>query len=472
MAVERRHPGGLQTRDSAAEDGHRRAVPADAGAFDGHGSVFGLVSGRRIDDAGHDRVAVVADLAGLVAQHAGSDPLRLPGPDLGHQVGVGQLRPGHLDRVGHAVGHGALGHLDVDDRALRSHHHAVPGHRPHRVTDRAGQLQVEPRRGVAVGAGGARGEDRAAHDGEQVDDRGAGVVEHECGGELGGHLGGDAGPGGELVAAQPEPDDPVGTDRVAHRGQHPAGEQRPVLAPLVAAGVGQPRQELAHQGELAGVDLDAVAARNDRPPRRVGEPVDDRRDVVGLHLLGDLTGVHLGDPTRRPQLALGPVRGALAPGVAEPGQHDRPVGSARLDHRRPAGAALERERSALERPVRRVHRGVLGDDHAGAAAGPTPVVGDVALRERPTASEVGLVGAEHDAARRGPGADRQRVEQGRHRPPWCPTGAAGAEPTPAPATYRGAQRHTLSQSAPQKPAAAAAGGDQLIRRGRGAWAST
>ena len=58
--------------------------------------------------AADDRVAVVTDVAGLVAEDARPDPVGLPGADRRHQPGVGDLGPGHLDQVGHPVVEGRL----------------------------------------------------------------------------------------------------------------------------------------------------------------------------------------------------------------------------------------------------------------------------------------------------------------------------------------------------------------------------
>jgi hypothetical protein len=57
------------------------------------------VAARRLADAGHDRIAGVADLTRLVAQGAGPDAVGEPVPDLGDEIRVGDLGARHLDRV-------------------------------------------------------------------------------------------------------------------------------------------------------------------------------------------------------------------------------------------------------------------------------------------------------------------------------------------------------------------------------------
>ena len=214
-------------------------------------------------------------------------------------------------------------------------------------------------------------------------------------------LGRDPGPRCELVAREPQPDD-RGRRRRPDRLDHLTGEAEPVAGPsCVVALVRESRQELAHQAVLAGIDLDAVAAGVDGDPRRAGEPIDDGRDVVGLHRLGDLSRVDLGHPRRRPQRALAVRRRTLATGVVERCDDERAVRSTRSDDRR---------------PNRRAHRSASGarsygqsdswtqapsdHDRAAAAARPALVVGHVAGRDRAVVvAEIGDVRAEHDAVR-------------------------------------------------------------------------
>ena len=128
------------------------------------------------------------------------------------------------------------------------------------------------------------------------------------------------------------------------------------------------------------------------------EPVDDRRDVVGLHPLGDLAGVDLRNARRRPQRGLAVGRRTLAAGVVERRDHQRSVRAARVDDGRPTGQAALGQRSPFVRPVGTVDRCALDDDRAAAATGPSFVVRDVPGGQRPVVgAEVGDVRAEHDA---------------------------------------------------------------------------
>ena len=361
--------GHLQPGRSATDDGDvarraRRDVPV---------GVLGLPSRRRLADARHERVAGVAHLARLVAAGARADPLGLPGAQLGDEVGIGDLGPGHLDgrarRRVVVAADGPLGLADVDDRALQDDGHVDGG------GDGRGQADVEPGRLVEVGTGLLDREDRAPHDDDVVD---AGA--DEVGGDRRRHLRRDAGPRGDLVARQAQPDDVVGADGGPHGGEHGAGEVQAVGAPLVAALVRQPGQELAHEAVLAGVDLDAVAPGLDGSRGGGDEAVDDGGDVLGLHPLRDLARRHLRHPRRRPQRRLAVGRRALPAGVVERGDDERAVRPAGGDDGGPPGGGPGGQRRPLVRPVGLVDARPLDDDRAAPAAGPPLVVGGVAAR--------------------------------------------------------------------------------------------
>ena len=89
-------------------------------------------------------------------------------PQLGHEVGIRDLRPGHLDGVGDPVLQRPAGLADVDDGALQDDGHAVRNG----LADGPAQLDVEPGRLVEVGPGLLGRVDRAADDDQVVDDRG------------------------------------------------------------------------------------------------------------------------------------------------------------------------------------------------------------------------------------------------------------------------------------------------------------
>ena len=204
------HPGALEAGRTAPDD--------QDGCGDGSGDDRGLgvgvrrlVAGAGLAHAADERVAVVADPAGLVAQDARAG--RRPRADLGHQPRVGDLGPGHLHQVGRAVGQGGRGHRRVDDTALQHDGHPPRGGLPH---GRA-QRHVDPVRGVGVGPVGGGRVRAAPHHGQQVE----GVGQHvDVGGRL---LGGDPGPRGELVTRQAEGDEVVGPRRPSGRPPAPRG---------------------------------------------------------------------------------------------------------------------------------------------------------------------------------------------------------------------------------------------------------
>ena len=238
---------------------------------------------------------------------------------------------------------------------------------------RSAHVDVEPGRFVEVGPRLLGREDRPARHDQVVD---AGT--RQGAGDVGRHVRRDPGPRRELVARQPQPDDPVGARPVARRGDHPTGEQQAVLTPLVVALVGEPAQELADQAVLAGIDLHAVEVGLGRQLGGVPEPVDHRLDVVGLHPLRHLTGVGLRHARGRPQRRLAVRRRSLPAGMIERGDHERPVRPAGLRHGPPSRGASFGEGGPLVGPVRAVDRCALDHHRAAPSRGTPLVVGDVA----------------------------------------------------------------------------------------------
>ena len=405
VAADRRDPGRLEAGGSGADHDdvarvRRRHVPV---------GILGLAAARRLADAGDDRVAGVAHLAGLVAASARADPVGLAGGHLGDEIGVGDLGSGHLDGVAQRLvvvaAERPLGLADVDDGTLQDHGN-VGMDLVDRCADVAAHLDVEPGRFVEVGPGLLDGVDRTAGHHQVVE---SGIDERH--GDLRGHLGRDPRPGSEFVARQTQADDPVAGG--ATRGlDHLAGQAQTIVAPLVVAMVREPGQELADQAVLAGVDLDAVEVGIDGQLGGRAETVDDGGDVVGLHPLGNLAGVHLGDPRRRPQRRLAVGRRSLPAGVIERRDHERPVRVAGAGDRRPAVGAPFGQQRALVGPVRRVHRGALDDDRAATAGGPAFVVRREPFGDRPVVgTEIGDVRPEHDPVRCGTGTEGEGRQQ-------------------------------------------------------------
>ena len=210
-------------------------------------------------------------------------------------------------------------------------------------------------------------------------------------------------------------------DRVPDGGEHLPGQPQPVRAVAVGPVVGQARVELAQQRPGPGVDLHPVGAGRDRLPGRGGEPGGQRGDLRAAHLHRHLAGDRVRDAGRPPQHRLGVGGGTLQAGVAQPGQHQRAVRLARRGDLPPAGRGRRGQRGPLVRPVRRVHRGGLGDDQPGAARRAAGVVGDVPGRERappaqPGLAQVGFVRAEHDPGLRDPAGQRDRAGEPRESP--------------------------------------------------------
>ncbi len=289
------------------------------------------MSSPRIGDAGDDRIAVVAYLAPLVAQHAGPN-LRCPvSGHLRHEIGVGDLSPGHLDAVAAAIIEGPRRLSDIDNRALCEHRRrggSVSGNDV--AADGTDEVEVEALAVVQGGTALGDGEDRPSNHDEVVDHGG------DVGGEFGCSLWREAGPWGELVTAQPEAEYPLLPKRAANGFQDLPQQECSVLAVPVVPPVRQAREKLAQETVLPCVDLYTVEIGGNSVLGGVGEAVDDRRDVVVLHDLGDFAGVDLRLVRGRPQWSLVERRRALPTGVADCSDDETAVRAAGVDDGRPA----------------------------------------------------------------------------------------------------------------------------------------
>ncbi len=344
-------PRGLQAGRPAADHRHRNGFPCPTG----YRGVGRLMAGRRFTHAGHQRVAVVPYLADLVAQNAWT---RGPaGPCGCHQVRVGDLRPGHLHRVGHTGGQCRLGHVDVHHAALQDDRDGAAAARIRRAvaavrvagvgqrrSDRAGELAVEAGFDMHVRPGRRYREDRPTDHHQVV------VGPGERTDDLNGCLGGHSRPRRQLVTGQPQPDDRV-PGRLPRGGQHLSREAQAVRAVLVLPGVRQTRQELPYQAVLTGVHLHAVAAGGERRAGRSSEASYHRVDVSGLHRLRHFAGVYFRYSRRCPQLPLGVRRTALTAGVPQRGDEQGAVRVHRVRDRPPALAAVGGEGGPFVRPV-------------------------------------------------------------------------------------------------------------------------
>ena len=214
---------------------------------------------------------------------------------------------------------------------------------------RGGQVLVEHRRGVRVRPVGADRVRAAADHRQQIQVRG------QRGGLLRGLLRRDPGPRRQLVAAQPQGQDPARADRGAHRGQHLAGQRQPVRAVPVGALVGQPGVELAQQRAGPGVDLDPVQARRRQPrprPRRTRRPARRSPAPPSPSAVSRLTASVNPDGPHSTRLRV--RRRALQPGVARArpaparraGGRPRRSRASRRRSRRPAARARTASRTS------------------------------------------------------------------------------------------------------------------------------
>jgi hypothetical protein len=110
VTADGRHAGSFQAGDAAPDDEHvalSRCSRVPVG-------IFRLAAAAGLAHAGHDRVARVAHLTGLVAADAGADALVLVGGQLRHQVRVGDLGARHLHGIADTVADRPLGLTPLD----------------------------------------------------------------------------------------------------------------------------------------------------------------------------------------------------------------------------------------------------------------------------------------------------------------------------------------------------------------------
>jgi hypothetical protein len=189
----------------------------------------------------------------------------------------------------------------------------------------------------------------------------------------------------------------------------PVGQLAPVL---VAALVDQRRQELARQVAVSGVDLDEVEAGFPTAGRRRRVLLDELVDVFARELARD-RGAR-GQRHRRGRDGLAQVR--LPAGVPELDPDRDALGVHRVHQSRQV-----RDELGVVQPQLRADGGLpwgdqarLHGDHADAATGSPPVVGDRGVvREALLARHAGAHREHHEAVRHGQTADAGRLEQQR-----------------------------------------------------------
>ncbi len=184
---------------------------------------------------------------------------------------------------------------------------------------------------------------------------------------------------------RPGPDRLAGGKHLAHRLEHLEGEAHPVLeaaAVVVAALVGQRREELVQQVAMRGMDLRRLDAETRGPPRGGGEPVADALHVLAVeHARRDLAlGMGerrrgLGQPAagriRRHLVAAAPWRLArgLAAGMGDlDAERHRRVVPHRVEDlgQRPLGAVVPQPEISVGDPRLRRHRRRLQGQEPGA----------------------------------------------------------------------------------------------------------
>ena len=270
MTALRADPSGLQTGGAAAGDEH---AALHRGRLDPVGQLA-LAAGRRIVEAGRTQLAHAVGRT-----HARAHPRLVPALELGDELRLRDMRPGHRDHVEQPLADRVARRRElrdaggVEDRQV----HRLPeragagekrGHRrghPRHAVDRELDLGVHP---AVDGVEEVDGPECLEYPGDldtllEVESVLAGLVDHE-----------------------PDADDEVVADRLADRLVHHQPEAAPVrhrAAEPVGAAVRRRRQELSDEVG-AGERLDAVEPAFPAPDRGPGIVGDDPLDVVLVHL--------------------------------------------------------------------------------------------------------------------------------------------------------------------------------------------
>ena len=372
-------PGG-----SAADHEHVAARP--------HGGARqrALPPRARVDHAADRHARVVVADAALVAADAGDHLVAPAVRRLGHELGIGDQRPGHPHRVGGAAG----------DEPLRGAHVHHLRRADHGHVD--GRADGGERRGEGVRARGRERHD-PARGGEvrRVPEDERGEVDLPAGAQLAGELragGGVHALGRQLVGGEADADGELRPRAVAHRGQHLAREAQRrrvgVLAP-----VRDGREELRDQVAVRHRDLDPVHAALPAVARGGRVALEHRVDLRGGQRarLGHVPG--RGDRGGRDRRRARRGGDLLPPAVEELHEQLRPVRVQR------AGELLVAVDDGREEAAERVRgqqaagvdRGGLDEDPAHAAAGAGLVVGDQVRGREVVVDQARLVRGRDDA---------------------------------------------------------------------------
>jgi hypothetical protein len=310
---------------------------------------------------------------------------------LARQIGVGDERAGHPDRVRDSLGDEPFGRGGIDDSRGRDQGRP-DAERGRMARDRAfldGRRRDNPGR-AAVGGG--------------IAERDRDVV-HECG-----ELGGD-GDGSLRVGGEPDPEGEAGS-RLPH-SLGDGDEELRTGRPFVLAEVHARREELGEEVVVGGGKLDAVEASLGGERGGVRVPGDDLLDLLDAERARLDVEALARDGRRRDRGWSRWVGDELAPAVEELDEETRPVC---LDGPRDALVAGDDLRLVPCKRVRRqAARLVDGrrfeDDHPGAARGSRLVVGDELLCRQVVVDERRLMRSRDDPVRQLDGPERERAQQ-------------------------------------------------------------
>ena len=299
-----------------------------------------------------------------------------------------------------------LGHLRLDVSTGDEHRRA-------HLAAEADRALVVDALGQVVGRDEVAGREprctSAAADAEEVDRAGG----REPAGDLDQLVRAEA-PGHALVERHAEADEKRVRHGLAHRLKDLPGEASAVLeaaAVVVRPGVHARVEELLDQMTAERGDLAAVQAAAFEPPRRVGEPLDDRGQLVAAKRDRHLEVHVLGEIGRRAEWDPGLGGRASPPHVGELRDAERAVAADPVRERPQGGlvALVPEGDRAVGRLRGRVDRGRPERHHEGAAAGGLAhVVVDLGGGDQPVAAPPGGVRRRDDPVPQAPPAELER----------------------------------------------------------------
>ena len=309
---------------------------------------------------------------------------------LAWEIGVGDERARHPDRLERAAGDEPVGRDGVDD-ARRAH-----------------ERRPDPEPGVV--ADGVLGEGRRGHDAHGAQVRG-GLAERDADVVDAARQLADDVPGGLRIRAQPHAEREA-PRRSPNRLEH-GEEEASRLGPLVVAPVQAGREELRREVVVGGRDLDPVEAGGGNVGGRARVALDDRLDVrLGSGARLDVEAAAR-DGRRGDRGSAGRARDLLAAAVEELDEKPRSVRPHGLgDAGEPGGRLfpVAREGVRSQEPGR-VDGRRLEDDQPDAAPSPRLVVGDEVVGRKVVVDERRLVGGRDDPVPQPDRPDQERAEE-------------------------------------------------------------